>query len=59
MIGEANSDGTIRLAVYDSIVDFNEPAKALMKASVSIVDGQAEWRINKNQLPGSRDRGIS
>lgn len=51
VIGAANSSGTVRIAVYDSIVSFNEPAKAIIKASVSIIDAQATWSIEKSQLP--------
>jgi uncharacterized protein (DUF2141 family) len=51
VIGAANSLGSIRLAIYDSLRNFNVPTKATIKLTLPIVDGQATASIPRHELP--------
>jgi len=48
---QANSDGPIRIAVYDSEDSFGDPDKAIIKDSLVPVDGFAVWEIKLSFLP--------
>lgn len=44
--GFKKDTGTCRVALYGSAVHFNDPEHALAKASLEIIDSQAEWNVN-------------
>jgi uncharacterized protein (DUF2141 family) len=44
--GFKKDTGTCRVALYGSSDHFNDPEHALVKASLEIVDSQAEWNVN-------------
>ena len=44
--GFKKDTGTCRVALYGSADHFNDPEHALAKASLEIVDSQAEWNVN-------------
>ncbi len=50
-IGAVNDAGVMRVAVYDTATEFNQPMKAVMKAPKQISEGIAEWELPIDQLP--------
>lgn len=44
--GFKKDTGTCRVALYGSADHFNDPEHALAKASLEIVDSQAQWNVN-------------
>lgn len=44
--GFKKDTGACRVALYGSAVHFNDPEYALAKASLEIIDSQAEWNVN-------------
>jgi uncharacterized protein (DUF2141 family) len=53
IVGAANSEGVIMVAVYDSNDNFREPAKASLKMAIQIADGGAVWGVPLRELPPS------
>ena len=53
VIGAANTNGSVRVAIYDSIESFNDVSKAYLKEALPITDGQAVLKIPRSSLPDS------
>ncbi len=53
IVGTANSDGVIMVAIYDSQSNFKEPAKASLKMAIQIENGGGVWSVPLRQLPPS------
>jgi uncharacterized protein (DUF2141 family) len=45
VVGAANDNGTVKIAIYDTESTFNSPSSALISESVAIRDGEATWTI--------------
>ena len=49
--GAVNDFGKMRVAIYDSLANFNQPQNALLQQELEIEEGQSTWRIPVSRLP--------